>query len=144
LEVTSVDNSGEERVLLTDGKCPKEAYMLIVKPVLNVYDTYRTYFLDPAVRATRIITLTDFSDRYPAGSDVSRLFHQYLSTDTGIPAPFDKVERDILYDWQPLEEIRFELALMTYPAAGTYQFRVEFEMENEEVIAAETELLELY
>ena len=115
VRLVSLDNSGHVPEPVTDDRCPKEAY----------------------ITAIRIVTLTDFNEEYPAGSDIYPLFYSSYS-----PVPVD-FPIDYLHD--------FELVLLTYPKAGTYRFRVELEVgkgENEEngaqVFTAETPSLDFY
>ncbi|MDR0989357.1 MAG: DUF5034 domain-containing protein [Prevotellaceae bacterium] len=134
IQVVSYNNAGVEPVVITDGRCPKEAYLLKVQPLMTTDGgSYGAYVLKVAVVATRILTLTDFDARYPAGSQVSELFYQWRTPTTGLPQAF-----------HTLSGQEFRMVLMTYPAPGHYQFRVEFELEDGSVMSADTEPLTFY
>lgn len=134
LELSSLNNSGKDPVEITDGRCPKEAYMLRIVPIFDKDDEhYDSYELNTPVTAIRIYTLTDFDADHPAGSDVFTLFRTiYWAVDLSLP----------LTGFYSLYGYR--LVLMTYPQPGNYQFRVEFELEDGTIVSEETEMLEFY
>lgn len=134
LELSSLNNSGKDPVEITDGRCPKEAYMLRIVPIFDKDDEhYDSYELNTPVTAIRIFTLTDFDADHPAGSDVFTLFRTiYWAVDLSLP----------LTGFYSLYGYR--LVLMTYPQPGNYQFRVEFELEDGTIVSEETEMLEFY
>lgn len=134
LEVFSLNNSGKDPTVITDGRCPKEAYMLCISPTFDVDDThYDSYELNTPVTDIRIVTLTDFSAEYHAGSDVFPLFRTLYGA-ISLTVPVTCFYRDY----------RYRLVLMTYPQPGSYQFRVELELEDGTVFSNETEMLEFY
>ena len=142
VRLVSLDNSGHVPKPVTDDRCPKEAYMMKVMPDVKAVaeetsEAAWRYRLNRPITAIRIVTLTDFNEEYPAGSDIYPLFYSSYS-----PAPID-FPIDYLHD--------FELVLLTYPKAGTYRFRVELEVEKGEdeengaqVFTAETPSLDFY
>ncbi|TCO88955.1 uncharacterized protein DUF5034 [Bacteroides heparinolyticus] len=148
LKLESMDNSGEHPVGISDGRCPKEAYWLNVLPELKAEEEeakeWREYLLKHPIADMRIITLTDFNADYPAGSDIFHLFYRYHSPGS------------LKFPINYLANAPLSMVLLTYPASGVYQFRVEFvlgsgggngEDDMEEAhrsFSAETELLEFY
>lgn len=148
LKLKSLDNSGAHPVSISDGRCPKEAYWLDVLPELKVEEDnskeWREYILKHPIVDMRIITLTDFNVDYPVGSNVCHLFYRYHS--------YGSLNFPIYY----LTNTPLSMVLLTYPAPGVYQFRVELVLDSgggkgkealEEVrriFSAETELLEFY
>lgn len=146
VQLVLLDNSGHVPKPITDDRCPKEAYMMKVVPDVKpiseeTFGDAWSYRLNRPITAIRIVTLTDFNEEYPAGSDIYPLFYRSYS-----PAPID-FPIDYLHD--------FEFVLLTYPKAGTYRFRVELEVgkgEDEEtgtqdglqVFIAETPSLDFY
>lgn len=134
LELSSLNNSGKDPIEITDGRCPKEAYMLCIVPTFDKDDEhYDSYELNTPVTAIRILTLTDFDTDHPAGSDVFPLFRTIYWA-AGLTVPLTGFHS--LYG--------YKLVLMTYPQPGNYQFRVEFELEDGTIFSEETEILEFY
>ena len=132
----SWDNSGKVPLEITRKRCRKEAYMLSVIPEVTLVDSEETtaysYDLLHPITAIRIITLTDFNEDYPAGSNVYPLFYRFRHSDSYyFPVTY----------WE--ESKQFLLVLLTYPQPGFYQFRIELEV-GTHVYTTETELLEFY
>lgn len=142
--VSAIDNSGAEFAAVSDGKCPKEALILRITPEWNPAGYNSGKLLSPIV-ALRIVTLTDFDDSHPAGSDVSVYFNTY-------PKELDAEMYNSVYDtledgipiscWQEGESCY--KALTTVPAPGDYIFRVELEMEDGTLFTCNTESINLY
>ncbi|MDR1003716.1 MAG: DUF5034 domain-containing protein [Prevotellaceae bacterium] len=133
IALLSYDNSGDVPRLLTENRCPGRAYRLHIIPILELGGMPRNS-IDPQVIAVRIITLNDFNEEYPAGSDISTLFHRLNSTHTGIGTPIRFINEGEYYP----------LFLTAHPVAGTYQFRVEFVCSDEQTLVRDTPVLQLY
>ncbi len=151
LKLESLDNSGEYPVSISDGHCPKEAYWLNVLPELKAEEEevkevkeWREYLLKHPIVDMRIITLTDFNADYPAGSNILHLFCKYHSPGS------------LKFPINYLINVPLSMVLLTYPAPGVYQFRVELVLgsgdgngkdgteEVHRIFSAETELLKFY
>lgn len=141
IELAQYDNSGDTPLLREDGQCPKEAYLLRIAPVWEYHCDIN--ILEPPITDFRIITLTDFDENHPAGSDVYTLFKEY-------PAEIlkDAFDDDPLQRGEPITRLAswgaFYKALLTYPQPGTYQFRVELETADGTVFSEETTPINLY
>lgn len=145
IELTHFDNAGEHPVAIEGGQCPKEAYLLEIAPCCENY--YGITTLQSPVIAFRIITLTDFDNSHPAGSDVYSLFKDYPPQLLGDNLRERSLGNDPLQEGMPittLEPGAFYKALLTAPQPGTFQFRIELEMEDGSVVWAETLPVNLY
>lgn len=143
IELTHFDNAGEHPI--ENDRCPKEAYLLRIAPRCENY--YGITTLRSPVIAFRIITLTDFDESHPAGSDIYRLFKDYPAKLLGDDLREGSLGDDPLQEGMPittLEPGAFYKALLTAPQPGTYQFRIELEMEDGSVVSADTLPVNLY
>lgn len=145
LSLTHYDNSGAHPVSVSNGRCPKEAYVLRIQPLWSF--NYSANSMDPPVARVRIITLTDFNADYPAGSDISRLFIAYPHRLQPDVTPYDPFE-----EGGPIYHLDDKAAyrmLNVIPAPGEYRFRVEFHFagsyeEPKDPVTEETSPIYLY
>ena len=147
IEVHHLDNSGSNYTEAKNFRCPKEAYLMNIRLTEWEYGYYDEITLTSPIVDFRIITLTDFNEEFPAGSNIYTLFREY-------PPGKNKKCQDTLEQGEPITSIhndsyyanagRFLKALLTYPAPGDYQFRVELEMEDGRIISANSAYITLY
>lgn len=146
-ELTHLDNAGERPQSVTDGRVKKEAYVmkisLLSEPEENTSSIDKTrleYLLTDPIVNIRIFTETNFSEKYPAGADVSSLFYNYpRHMGTGQIADNDgSIKR-------AGETSCLFKALVTAPAqSGTYCFRVKLIFKSGDSMEKTTEPLVLY
>lgn len=146
IELKQLNNAAKEPSFPTNERLPKEAYLLAIglkvdsKPWDN--SIYYYYELSDPIASIKIITVTDFNEEYPAGSDVSELFKQYPLQLKGWVYDSTTEDKPIFQITQ--NESYIYKALLTYPAPGTYQFKVELTLRSGLQFVEETEAIELY
>lgn len=143
IELLQYDNSGEYPVVIENDQCPKEAYLIRITPIYEVWSDIN--ILKSPIIAFRIITLTDFNEDYPAGSDIYNLFKEYPAILLG--ENFNSPANDSLQEGEPITSLgtgSFYKVLLTHPQSGTYQFRVELEMKDGSLVSKETAPVLLY
>lgn len=140
IELTQYDNSGETPVIREDARCPKEAYLLRIQPIWKNY--WDINILKSPITHFHIITLTDFDESHPAGSDIYDLFKEYPAGMLSNALGDDPLQRG-----ETITKLgckAFYKALLTYPQPGTYQFRVELKTEDGNTFSEETTPINLY
>ena len=142
IKLNQYNNTGAYPVIIENGQCPKEAYLIRISPILETY--YSTNILKSPIIAFRIITLTDFNEDYPAGSDIYKLFKEYPPMLLSENFREHYLSSDCLDKGQPITTITwgdFYKVLLTYPQPGNYQFRIELETEDGNILSEETEVI---
>lgn len=146
IALQQLNNGGAEPSVSSENRFPKEAYLLSIHVTTDSeawsgYSYVRVDLTDP-VTALRIFTVTDFSEEYPAGSDITSLFKEY-------PVYLRNNLHDCTPDGKDITQLDhnggyFYKALLHYPNPGTYQFKVQMSFKSGKQITKETEEVEFY
>lgn len=142
-----LDNSGSEPVVSGNNSFPKDAYILSIemkldsRPSDDFYSYTKTELTNP-ITSIRIISLTEFNEYYPAGSDITVLFRQY-------PVAIRYPLHDYTMEGEPIVFMDyyngyFYKALLAPPTAGTHVFQVRMIFQSGLILTKETEPAEFY
>jgi len=159
IEVSSLDNSGQEPKEISSGSVFKTAYGIRVQLVREkiarinksrivfgqaayAYDCFcpspDEFLPNDSITAIRVLTLRNFDTNHPANSDVSSYFKVYRLSSFSTIDDYLKYLKTTFYNETELQ-VAFIMLLMTPPASGgAHQFRVQFILSDGRILEQDT------
>ena len=110
IRLEGFDNAGKIPQAIESGRCSGQSYMLWVSFVIKDYGDVAE--LSNPMVALRFITLTDFDESHPAGSDVTEFFDMYPIRPEISASDYDT------YEYEP---VRFAVPSHNSPVGVVYQ-----------------------